>query len=307
MVKIIYTRIYAAISNEKFFSLAQLNEAIWAALEVLNNTYTANTDYGYGTQIGSSNWYCVYNDTGSKVTISNMQPNTTYRVMVCEYNGIAGAEKYNINNSINNPANQTTDYSKPTIQASNIIITNITSSAADVSYTRGNGTSCLVLITDGTTPYPPLQDNTSYALSSQVGTSGWYGKYNGTANSVNLTGLNLTSYKLMVCEYNGTTGKEKFLTDTAIHNPAIFKIFGINEQLSQKINIYPNPSNGKFVIENAKGCNLSIFNTFGELIYSRFVLDDNYTADLNNFGDGMYFLKLEGRKGNVSMKVIVRR
>ena len=45
MVKIIYTRIYAAISNEKFFSLTQLNEAIWAALEDLNNGFLKGRDY----------------------------------------------------------------------------------------------------------------------------------------------------------------------------------------------------------------------------------------------------------------------
>jgi transposase len=45
MVKIIYTRIYAAIRKEKFFSLAQLNEAIRAALEDLNNGLLKGRDY----------------------------------------------------------------------------------------------------------------------------------------------------------------------------------------------------------------------------------------------------------------------
>lgn len=45
MVKIIYTRIYAAISKETFYSLAQLNAAIRTALEDLNNGFLKGRDY----------------------------------------------------------------------------------------------------------------------------------------------------------------------------------------------------------------------------------------------------------------------
>ena len=45
MVKIIYTRIYAVIRKEIFFSLPQLNEAIMIALENLNNSLLKGRDY----------------------------------------------------------------------------------------------------------------------------------------------------------------------------------------------------------------------------------------------------------------------
>ncbi|HRB68715.1 MAG TPA: lamin tail domain-containing protein, partial [Chitinophagales bacterium] len=71
-------------------------------------TYTANTTFGSGTQIGSSGWYCVYNGTGNSVTISGLTPSTTYRAMVVEYNCSPGSEKYLTNTASDNPNNFTT-------------------------------------------------------------------------------------------------------------------------------------------------------------------------------------------------------
>jgi len=45
MVKILYTRVYSVIRNITFFSLAQLNKAIWDALGVHNNTNFSGRSY----------------------------------------------------------------------------------------------------------------------------------------------------------------------------------------------------------------------------------------------------------------------
>jgi uncharacterized repeat protein (TIGR03803 family) len=78
------------------------------ASPVNNTTYTANTVFGSGSEIGSTGWYCVYNGTGSSVTVTGLSPNTQYQVMVCEYNGVAGSEQYQTGSSTNNPMNQKT-------------------------------------------------------------------------------------------------------------------------------------------------------------------------------------------------------
>lgn len=70
-----------------------------------NFTYSASPVFGNGSQIGTSRWYCVYNGTGNSVSLSNLQPNTNYRLMVCEYNGTPGNEKYNIAPAVLNPNN----------------------------------------------------------------------------------------------------------------------------------------------------------------------------------------------------------
>jgi len=75
---------------------------------VNNTTYTSSTTFGTGSQIGSTGWYCIYNGTGTGITINGLSPLTTYRVMACEYNGLPGYEKYFTTTNIQNPVNTTT-------------------------------------------------------------------------------------------------------------------------------------------------------------------------------------------------------
>lgn len=70
-------------------------------------SYSANTVFGAGGTDGAG-YYCIYNDTGTSVNITGLTPSTTYRVHACEYNGLTGAEEYNVNTATGNPANTTT-------------------------------------------------------------------------------------------------------------------------------------------------------------------------------------------------------
>ncbi len=58
-------------------------------------TYTANSVFGLGDQLGSGNWV-VYNNngTGNVVTVTGLTPNTTYHFKAVEYNGAPGGENY---------------------------------------------------------------------------------------------------------------------------------------------------------------------------------------------------------------------
>lgn len=82
-------------------------------------TYSASTTFP--TTPGSS-WYCVYNGTGSSVTVTNLQPSTQYRAMVVEYNGTSTYTNYDLSSGTtpalgtNNPNNFTTG--TPTIGTS---------------------------------------------------------------------------------------------------------------------------------------------------------------------------------------------
>ena len=57
-------------------------------------TYTANTAYATGTQIGTTGWYCIYNGAGTSVTINGLAIGTSYQVMVDEYNGTGTGSKF---------------------------------------------------------------------------------------------------------------------------------------------------------------------------------------------------------------------
>ncbi|MXV17052.1 YDG domain-containing protein [Hufsiella ginkgonis] len=82
-----------------------------------NTTYTANTVFGSGTQIGTDGWYCIYNGTGSTVNVTGLSEGTAYRVKVVEYNGTAGLEKYSPAPGANNPNNFTTLSTNTTVSS----------------------------------------------------------------------------------------------------------------------------------------------------------------------------------------------
>jgi hypothetical protein len=79
-----------------------------SALPVDLTSYTANTVFGSGTQIGATGWYCVYNGTGTTVNVTGLLPATTYQVMTIEYDGLVGSQIYLSTVSTGNPAGVTT-------------------------------------------------------------------------------------------------------------------------------------------------------------------------------------------------------
>jgi gliding motility-associated-like protein len=84
------------------------NTTTGSPIPVQSTTYTANPAFRSGSQIGSSGWYCIYNGTGNTVDVTGLSSGATYRVMVVEYNGTAGAENYLTTTAAGNPANVTT-------------------------------------------------------------------------------------------------------------------------------------------------------------------------------------------------------
>jgi hypothetical protein len=80
----------------------------------LNNGTSYPADPVYVVSGFSPNWQCVYNGTGTSVTVTGLKAATTYQVHVCEYNGTEGNQAYNITSAIGNPASQLTAFSELT-------------------------------------------------------------------------------------------------------------------------------------------------------------------------------------------------
>ena len=80
-------------------------------IPVDGTNYIANTIFGSGDQIETSGWYCVYNGTGSTVTVTGLTEVTEYSVRVFEYNGSGATAKYQTSTGTNNPKNVTTSAS----------------------------------------------------------------------------------------------------------------------------------------------------------------------------------------------------
>jgi len=124
--------------------------------------------------------------------------------------------------------------SPPTTQASNVQITYKTTSGATISWTRGNGEGCIVVVHLFSNPNatPPLSTTADYSASATFGSgtslgSGNYIVYEGTGTSVFISGLNAnTLYYAYVYEYNQNTPIFSSIT-TTYYNTSINS--GMNE------------------------------------------------------------------------------
>jgi gliding motility-associated-like protein len=135
-------------------------------------TYTANTAFGSGTQIGATGWYCVYNGTGTSVNITGLASGNTYRVMVVEYGGAAGTELYLTTGATGNPAN---------IALVPIITTNGSLSALSSTYgassasgsfnVSGTGMTAGILVTPPS-GFEVSTDNIAFTSTVTVGSTG---------------------------------------------------------------------------------------------------------------------------------------
>jgi hypothetical protein len=199
-----------------------------AAAPSNSTTYDASSDWSAkGTRIGSSNYYCVYNGSGSSVTLTNLPPNSEFAVRISEYNGSEASEEYLTTIVSGNPVTFSTP---PTLQASNIVISNITSSSATISWTNGNGSNRVVFVENPSGFAAAPEGNTTYSASSdwnnkgtKLGSSNYYCVYNGSGNSVTLTNLPPDSeFAVRISEYSGSEGSEQYLTTLVSGNPNTF-------------------------------------------------------------------------------------
>ncbi len=117
----------------------------------------------------------------------------------------------------------------PTVQASDVTITSIGKDQARIGWSAGNGSRSAVFVRQGVDGTPQPADQTTYqaddafGTGSQIGGTGWYCVYLGTATNAVITGLApQTTYKVMAISLNGDPGFEKYLRETARDNPAIF-------------------------------------------------------------------------------------
>ncbi|HEX3383867.1 MAG TPA: FG-GAP-like repeat-containing protein [Mucilaginibacter sp.] len=115
----------------------------------------------------------------------------------------------------------------PNNPATNIVFSGTATNATTATWTNGSGTARGVFISAASTGGPSPVNNTSYAgnplyrSGAQIGSTGWYCLYNGTGNTVNISGLSSgATYRVMVVEYTGSPGAENYLTSAAAGNPA---------------------------------------------------------------------------------------
>ena len=81
-----------------------------------------------------------------------------------------------------------------------------------------------------------------------------------------------------------------------------------NNIVNDAFTIYPNPSKGKFTISlnNDKEYDLSVYNTLGQLVFSKNITDMNSDIDLSEFTRGNYTIHLRHEADIFIEKLIIR-
>ncbi|UPT69062.1 MAG: hypothetical protein M0D57_10775 [Sphingobacteriales bacterium JAD_PAG50586_3] len=187
-------------------------------------SYTANSSFGSGSQIGTGNWVVFNSNSPSSgtvtVPVNNLVGGQTYHFAIYEYN--ATATCYNMTELAGSVAIPIC--SPPSVQASGQNTPTINSTNATIAWTgNGNGDAgVIVVVRQGsavnadpvnTTTYTA---NTAFGIGSQIGT-GNYVAYIGSGSSVNVTGLlPNTAYHYAIYTYNSSG--PCYMTPAAIGN-----------------------------------------------------------------------------------------
>jgi hypothetical protein len=106
------------------------------------------------------------------------------------------------------------------------------------------------------------------------------------ATSYLYVALNPGAYTLQVTDSNGCT---------EISTPIV--VGRIGEVDGSKISIYPNPSNGKWILSGDNSllkAEIEVFDAAGRLIYSRFVENLQSVIDISGVAKGVYELRVKG-------------
>ncbi|MCX6154780.1 MAG: fibronectin type III domain-containing protein [Candidatus Kapabacteria bacterium] len=169
------------------------------------------------------------NVAAQAVTVSGLTAGHTYYAQAFPYNGLNYGTNYLVDYSAAQMTGKgyfTTFSSEPTTPSSALTYTNVTPTSMKVTWTKGNGAKSLVLVYEGSAVAVTPVDTNNYTASTVYGTlssrlvsagSYAYVVYNGTGNTVDITGLKpYTRYYFAIYDFNGSDYTTNYLTSTFV-------------------------------------------------------------------------------------------
>lgn len=173
-------------------------------------SYTANTAFGSGADLGGGNFVIQNNINiggNTSTSITGLAIGQEYHFAIIEYNG-TGTERIYMTGAEALTGSGST-LSAPTLQATNLTFTNITSNTLTINWQNGNGNARIVLIRQGQAVETLPTDLSNYSASSNYGSSPALGTsrilYDGTGSFVNVTNIPPGEYHVAIVEYNGSS------------------------------------------------------------------------------------------------------
>ncbi|MEP4595229.1 MAG: LamG-like jellyroll fold domain-containing protein, partial [Cyclobacteriaceae bacterium] len=176
------------------------------------SSYFASSSFGSGSSAGAG-WYCVYNSSGSNVTVTNLSQNTNYRFAVYEYNNTYGT--YNYNQSVGSNLINTTTDTPPTVTSITVpgsstgafpITINFSENVTgfditDLSVGNGNASNFQTLSSSQyTADIAPLADGTT---TIDIGI-GLFQDFAGNANTAAANQASVTVTAKLALNFNGS-------------------------------------------------------------------------------------------------------
>lgn len=178
--------------------------------------YTANANFGSGTQVTPGNYCVIWGMNGNQFIVNSLEAGITYHVSIFEFNGST------------NPVYSTTGATfqfkvplEPTVPAKSPTIQSQEGKSLRFVWTKGNGARRIIVARKGSAVLTKPVDQVSYTANANFAQGeemapGEFVMYNGTEHYFDLKNLEIsTTYHLAVYEYNvGTDGKPDYLTSS---------------------------------------------------------------------------------------------
>ena len=193
--------------------IARANEPVNVEPQDLVNYSASNNGFGNSSyQIGTGN-YVLYAGSGISANVTNLQPGTNYHFALFEYNGSSGKAYLRPGYTFE----AETFGERPTTQVSNVNFSDVGATSMGVKFTRGNGSSRLVLARKDAAVNVQPSDNTTYLANAVFGQGQQIGSnnfvvFNGTNEEFQLSGLDQSSnYHFAFFEYAINQNNESYL------------------------------------------------------------------------------------------------
>jgi RHS repeat-associated protein len=171
----------------------------------------------------------VYNGSGNSVTITNLQPSTTYFINVTEVNCTGGSTVYLNSGGFNNPNSFTTPSicTTPTNQASSISFSNNDGISVTANWNNGNGTARIVKVNTTNSFSNPINGVPPTNVDISYQNNGEQTVYYGSGNNVYVNQLTPgQGYFFRVYEANCTGNQIVYNTGTNTGNPGFVTMIG---------------------------------------------------------------------------------
>jgi hypothetical protein len=193
--------------------------------------YTASSDWNNkGTQLGTSGYYCIYDGTGSTVTVTNLTAATAYYVQVFEYNSDVTPTPATINyytaTATGNPANSITLSSDISTHAASFTAAAASTTSLTLTFSAAstitNAAGYIILQKSGNSaPTGTPTNATNYSVGNTIGDGIVAAKItNGSATSTTINGLAYaSSYSFTLIPFNWNsvnTGTYNYYTAATI-------------------------------------------------------------------------------------------